>query len=130
VAAQAAESCGRCGGGKTPTLIDELTVLCAPLLLADKHLGQLNYDDARVAKYRYIPDLSTDIPVDRSLLPRKGVYSVSALVAAAVNVQLLRLLIQRYLIDPLPLSPKISLWMPMSIYLCYVEWQEALYKTG
>jgi hypothetical protein len=89
---------------ETPPLVNKLTVLHAPLVLADKYLGQLHVYHAGVAKQRYIPDLSTDIPVDRSLLPRHGVYCASAPVAAAVNDKLLRLFVESNLIDPLPLE--------------------------
>jgi len=85
---------------------------------------------ARIAKQWHIPDLSTDIPVDRSLLPGNGVYGVSALVPAAMNDELLLLFIEFYLIDALPpLRPKMSLWMSIAIVLFYVKCQKPYIPT-
>jgi hypothetical protein len=77
VAAQATDHTAE-ATGETPPLVNKLTVLHAPFILTDKYLGQLHIYHARIAKQRHIPDLSTDIPVDRSLLAGNGVYGVSA----------------------------------------------------
>jgi hypothetical protein len=79
-------------------------VLQAPCVLTNEHLRQLHFYHARVAKQRHISDLSPDIPIDGSLLAGNGINCVSAFVPVAVNDELVPLLIELYLIDPLPLE--------------------------
>src|SRR5680860_173724 len=86
---------------KVTPFVDEFTVLHTALVLRDKHLRQLNINDARVSVQRHVSDPPADIAVDGSLLAGDRVYGASAPVTTAVNDELLLLLIQRNLIDPL-----------------------------
>ena len=103
VAAQATDHATE-ATGETPSRVNKLTALYPPFVLADTYLGQLHFNHAGIAKQRHIPDLSADIPVDRSLLLGNGVYGFSAPVPAAANDELSLLLVQFYLIDALPLE--------------------------
>jgi hypothetical protein len=81
------------------------------------------------AKQRHIPDLSTDIPVDRSLLPGNGVYCVSAPVPTAADDELWLLLVQPNFIDALPLEAQnIPLDVDSHCPVLY-EVSEALYTN-
>jgi hypothetical protein len=84
--------------------INKFAMLHAPFVLTDKHLRQLKLDHAGVTKQRDISDLSADMPVDTSLLTSHGVYCLPAPITTAVNEKLLRLFVQYYLIDALPLE--------------------------
>ena len=89
---------------ESQTLINKLAVLHAPLVRADKYLGQFHVYHTRIAKQWHVPDLTTDIPVDSSLLHDNGVDCVSAPAPTATNDKLLLLLVQLNFIDALPLE--------------------------
>ena len=87
--------------GKSTSFIDELTVLNAAFVLADKHLSQFDFDNARGAKEWGITHLPTNMPVDATLFPSDGIYGFSTLVSITINDESFRVIILLNGLDPL-----------------------------
>ncbi|WP_293653641.1 hypothetical protein, partial [Thiolapillus sp.] len=71
-------------------------------IFADPHLGQLDFNQTTTTTKGHIPDLTLDVPVNRSLLSGQRVYRLSSPITPALYNNSSRAVLPLNLIDALP----------------------------